>query len=142
MGKAKESDSEFFGRLQRGAGPLAPFLGVFAGHLLEAGYSGQTITRSLLLAGRFAQWILNNGFQLQVLDLNHVEQFLVHRRECGWIEQSGASASLRRFLAFLRTQVSLSTPAQATPINIDKLLLVYSHYLTQERGIGSGWLAE
>jgi len=57
MVEIKEAWPVFLGRLQRNAGPVAPSMGAFANHLLEAGYSPHTIKRSLLLAARFGHWL-------------------------------------------------------------------------------------
>ena len=67
MVEIKEAWPVFLGRLQRNAGPVAPSMGAFANHLLEAGYSPHTIKRSLLLAARFGHWLHSRGLCLQTL---------------------------------------------------------------------------
>ena len=142
MVEIKEAWPVFLGRLQRNAGPVAPSMGAFANHLLEAGYSPHTIKRSLLLAARFGHWLHSRGLCLQTLDQGCIERFLAHRRNQGWVEGNGASGNLRKLLAFLQHEGHSSAPPPTAPTAIDQIQGAFSKHLVQERGVGLAWSEE
>ena len=142
MVEIKEAWPVFLGRLQRNAGPVAPSMGAFANHLLEAGYSPHTIKRSLLLAARFGHWLHSRGLCLQTLDQGCIERFLAHRRNQGWVEGNGASGNLRRLLAFLQPEGHPSAPPPTAPTAIEQIQGAFSKHMVQERGVGLAWSEE
>jgi site-specific recombinase XerD len=101
MGKAKESWSQFLGRIRIHSGSATTVVDRFGEHLLENGYAIVTAKCLLRLVASFGQWLSDHSLEMQSVGQGCLERFLADRRNQGRAEQS-AAANLRDFLAFLR----------------------------------------
>lgn len=136
MGKAKESWSEFLGRLRAVSGCAAPFLDAFAEHLVENGYALATAKDLLRLVASLGRWLTDVGLEMQAASEGCVERFLTERRNRGLAEKS-EPANLRGFLTFLRVRGSIPQAPASLPTAINLIEQSFTLYLTQERGLGT-----
>jgi site-specific recombinase XerD len=140
MGKAKESWSQFLGRIRIHSGSATTVVDRFGEHLLENGYAIVTAKCLLRLVASFGQWLSDHSLEMQSVGQGCLERFLADRRNQGRAEQS-AAANLRDFLAFLRAQGAIPPLAPGIPLPIDVAEQSYGMYLAQERGLGECSLA-
>ncbi|MGO9298930.1 MAG: site-specific integrase [Acidimicrobiales bacterium] len=116
-------------------GPLVPYVAGFRVELERQGYrSGPTCDQLRLLA-HVSRWLSSRDLDVGDLTPERVEEFLVARREAGyvlWRSQKGVAP----LLAHLRRLGVVPVPEVVVPATpAEQLLVHYQCYLEEERGL-------
>ncbi len=123
-------------------GPLAGWLDAFADWVSAQGYARTTISRKILLAACFSQWLKQGAIELADINSDHPAQYLQHRARRLRPHQ-GDRAALRQLTDFLQQEGVLAfEEAPAGPMtDAERCVQAYAHYLRQMRGLAPATLA-
>ena len=124
------------------AGPLSPYIELFAQHLLEQGYAAWTILDKLRVVTKLSQWLEHHRRNIKVLDEQQIAVFLheLHQRERRTYH--GDPTTLRVLLEQLRRRGVIPEPTAATEHSALALIEHdFAQYLTQQRGLSPATLA-
>lgn len=122
----------------RVTGPLAPYAAGFRGELERVGYRPNAASNQLQLMAHASRWLDSQGFGVQDLTPERVEEFLAHRRAEGYRLWLSAKAMVP-LLDYLRELGVVPTPAPVVPSSeAEQLQEHYRSYLVQERGLAAG----
>src|SRR5664280_2692471 len=121
-------------------GPLGPFVGGFAVHLAEQGYSPWTVENYLQRIRHMSCWMTAEGLEVAHLTPRTVERFLAERRRQGhrtMVSPRGIRplVSYLEGLGVLPGDDSVRTPAEL-------LLEDFRSYLLGERGLQASTVSE
>ena len=117
----------------RVTGPLAPFAEGLRRFLLSEGYTPLSVANVLRLTAHLSRWMTTQGVPAALMP-TRVEQFLHHRRRCGYTKFR-STRSLRSILAYLASIGAIEGPRAADRRPACPLLQWYVDYLLTERGL-------
>lgn len=119
-------------------GPLAAYLGSFAGSLLSQGYAQRSVHRKVRHAACFSRWLKHEGIQRRRIISDHSVQYLQCRAQqsqpCG-----GEVAALRQLIDFLRHEGVIPPEKVAAPplTSVERCARAYEQYLREMRGLAT-----
>ena len=122
-------------------GPLAQHAAGFRRELERLGYKPHPVCDQLRLMAHLSRWLEGSGLGLDELTPARVEEFLVHRREEGYVLWLSTKAMVP-MLDHLRGLGAV--PAPPLPIAVSEAERLHEHYrsyLDQERGLAAGTIA-
>jgi integrase/recombinase XerD len=119
-------------------GPLASYIGPFAGSLSEQGYALNSIQRQVRLAACFSRWLKQQGIGLRSITSDHPPRYLRYRARHAR-PSLGDAAALRHLLDFLRFESVIPAEKRSacrlTPA--ERCTQAYAHHLREARGLAS-----
>src|SRR4051795_1194348 len=122
----------------RVSGPLSAFAIGFADNLVQQGYRPCVTCNHMRLRAHLSQWLGGEGLGAGDLQGSEVELFLCARRAAVYADLLSIKA-MQPILAFLRDLGVAPMPPLLMPSgSMETMLERYCHYLTIERGLGSG----
>ena len=119
-------------------GPLAPHRDGLWARLRERGYTPLSARNLLRVLAHLSQWLRRQNLRPDLLTEHHIEDYLRHRREAGYVHWLSLRG-LDPILEHLRSEGAVPPRAVpgAKPAPIEGLLARYARYLEQERGLTS-----
>lgn len=122
----------------RVSGALEPFAVGFAAELSRQGYTPNSARLQMHLMAHLSRWLASKSLDAGGLAAPEVERFLGARRAAGYTNYLTDKA-MQPMLAHLRgLGVAPRPPAPAPKGPVAVVIESYRHYLTVERGLGSG----
>jgi len=122
----------------RVSGPLSAFAIGFVDKLVQQGYRPRVTCNHMRLLAHLSQWLGSQGLGAGDLYVSEMERFLRARRAVGYTNLLSIKA-MQPILAFLRDLgVAPLPPLLMSSGPVETMLERYCHYLTVERGLGSG----
>lgn len=125
----------------RVTGPLVPYFAGFRAELEAQGYRPNAVSDQLRVMAHVSRWAAANGLSVGDLTPERVEQFLVARREAGyvlWCSPKGVAP----LLAHLRRVGVVPVPEPTIPATpAEHLLEDFRAYLVKERGLAAATVA-
>jgi integrase/recombinase XerD len=123
-------------------GSLAQYLGPFAEWLRREGYARTTISRQVMLAACFSQWLERTAVQRGRIASDHPERYLRsryrHRRR-----HRGDRMALDHFVEFLRREMVIPPEkiSRRRPRPTEQCVQAYQRYLREERLLAEATIA-
>jgi len=120
-------------------GPLAPHRDGLWVRLRERGYTPLSARNLLRVMAHLSRWLRQQGLHPDLLSGQHIEDYLWHRREVGyvhWLSCRGLEPILEHLRDVGVVPRVPEAPIESTPV--DDLLAGYVRYLEQERGLTDG----
>ena len=117
-------------------GPLAAYLGLFAGYLSTRGYALSSIHRQVLLAASFSRWLKQRGVELHRITSDHPQRYLRYRarrvKPC-----LGDTAALRHLIGFLRGEDVIPAEKVSVPrlTAVEHYTQAYAQHLREARAL-------
>jgi integrase len=122
-------------------GPLVPYVTGFRAEIEAQGYRPSALSDQLRLMAHVSRWLAAKGLEVGDLTPERVEEFLVARREAGyvlWCSLKGVAP----LLAHLRRVGVVPVPQSTVPTTpADQLIEDYRAYLVEERGLAATTVA-
>jgi len=116
-------------------GPLVPYVAGFRAELERQGYRSNPTCDQLRLLAHLSRWLLSRDLDVGDLTPDRVEEFLVARRDAGyvlWRSEKGVAP----LLAHLRRLGVVPVPEVMVPATpVERVLDRYRRYLEEERGL-------
>lgn len=122
-------------------GPLVPYVTGFRAEIAAQGYRPNALSDQLRLMAHVSRWLAAKGLEASDLTAERVEEFLVARREAGyvlWCSPKGVAP----LLAYLRRVGVVPLIGSTIPITpAGQLLEDFRVYLVEERGLAAATVA-
>lgn len=116
-------------------GPLVPFVQPYMAHLAEQGFSQVSFWKKTFLIGEFSKWLKRRDVCVEQVTPDHPHTFLRDRARSRRVFP-GSSIALAGIVSWLAEKGVIACPTNtADHSEADRLVLEYSMYLQQERGL-------
>lgn len=120
-------------------GPLAPYRDALWVRFRERGYTPLSARNLLRVTAHLSRWLQQVGIRPDLLSAPHIEDYLRHRREVGyvhWLSRRGLEPILEH-LRSIGVVPPIATDA-VDPTPTGHLIARYAAYLSNERGLTPG----
>src|SRR5438552_4517464 len=117
-------------------GPLGPYIGAYAAHLLSEGYARRSSRLKIRLVGGFSRWLNEKSVAANKAVVQHTVDYLPYCKRCGYRLGLGDSAALLRLLKLLQDQGVIAQRAlSAATTPSERLVEEYNAFLQKERAL-------